>query len=92
MIGTNSIEESSEEILYPSITVCSRAKEYTPNLSNSLLAMGYTNDTSAFHQSQNLSEMVLWLSLWQRNDTGNLEMIGINPTDGKFENRDKNVM
>ena len=92
MIGTNSIEESSEEILYPSITVCSRTKGYTTNMANSSLAEGYTNDTSAFHQSRNLSEMVLWLSLWQRNDTGNLEMIGINPTDGKFENRDRNVM
>ena len=78
MIGTNSVEESSAEILYPSISVCSGRKysikpeEYPPG----------------FHISSNLSELIIGLQLWQRNETGQLQKTVIDPMVGNLENRD----
>ena len=78
MIGTNSVEESSAEILYPSISVCSiriysiKAEEYP----------------LGFHMSSNLSELIIGLQLWQRNETGQLQKTVIDPMVDNLENRD----
>ena len=87
MIGTNSLEESSVEILYPSISVCLGTTSDTGNT----IKVGVGNNISAVHRSLNLSEIVLWLQLQQRNETGHLQRILIKPTDGKLENRDKKI-
>ena len=61
MIGTTLIEESHEEILYPSITVCpKRARVNNFNGQN----------LSIFHRSLNLSEVIHTLRFHQRNRTG----------------------
>ena len=78
MIGTTSVEESSAEILYPSISVCSERAFSTK--------MG--ENQSVVHPSLNLSELIIKIELWQRNDTGKLQKLMIEPTDGMLENRD----
>ena len=80
MIGTTSIEESSEEVLYPSISVCSvRRKLFFDSTNNSL---------SIFHHSLNLSELILSIQMWKKNDSGNLEKITLGPANGNLEDRD----
>ena len=83
MIGTNSIEESDAEILYPSISVCSERDAG----GNSTLNVGQNISSIDWHLS--LADLVLWLQLWQKNTSGELQLITIEPTDGKLENRDK---
>ena len=78
MIGTTSVEETTAEILYPSISVCSERLQSTK--------MG--ENQSVVHPSLNLSELIIKVELWQRNSTGQLEKIVIEPTDGKLNNRD----
>ena len=78
MIGTNSVMESSAEILYPSISVCSER----------LHSIKVGENHSVFHPSLNLSDMIVKILLWQRNDTGQLQPLVIQPTEGKWENRE----
>ena len=78
MIGTNSVMESSAEILYPSISVCSER----------LHSIKVGENNTVFHPSLNLSDMIVKILLWQRNDTGQLQPLVIQPTEGKWENRE----
>ena len=80
MIGTTSIEESSEEVLYPSISVCSVRRQSFFNSNN--------NNLSIFHHSLNLSELILGIRMWKKNDSGHLEKITVGPAYGNLENRD----
>ena len=82
MIGTNSVAESNAEILYPSISVCS--ERLTP------IRIG--QNLSIPHPSLNLSEIVAKVILWERNDTGQLQKLTIEPKEGKLENRDKQML
>ena len=77
MIGTNSVEESSAEILYPSISVCSERWH----------SIKVGENHSVVHPSLNLSDIIVQILLWQRNDTGQLQRLVIEPTEGKWENR-----
>ena len=78
MIGTNSVEESNAEILYPSISVCSER----------IYSIEMEKDLSATGMSSNLTELLIGLQLWQRNDSGQLQKIVIDPMDVSLENRD----
>ena len=74
--------ESNAEILYPSISVCSETLHPTLIRQN----------LSVPHPSLNLSEIVAKIILWERNDTGQLQKLTIEPNDGKLENRDKKML
>ena len=65
MIGTTSIEESHEEILYPSITIC--PKRYSgPRIMNVFNGTNF----SIFHRTVNMSEVMHRLRYYKRNLTG----------------------
>ena len=79
MIGTTSVEESSEEILFPSITVCPKIKHgYDFNRQN----------LEIFHRSFNMSEVILNLKFYQRNTTGHWNKEVIRPMESGKDNRD----
>ena len=82
MIGTNSVWESTAVILYPSVSVCSERMQ----------AIRIGQNLSVPHPSLNLSEFVAKVILWERNDTGQLQKLTIEPKDGKLENRDKKML
>ena len=82
MIGTTSVEESSEEVLYPSISVCSIRERLLLNLTQ--------QNVSSFHRSLNLSEWILSIEMWKKNDSGSLEKIILGPKHGNIEDRDNN--
>ena len=75
------MEESSAEIHYPSISVCSERLQSTK--------MG--DNQSVIHPSVNLSELITKVELWQRNDTGQFQKIVIEPANGTLENRDNKM-
>ena len=79
MIGNTLVVKSSTEILYPSISVCSKAD-----------IIDLEKNQSVFqHYSLNLSKLILRVEIWQRNiTTSELQKIVIEPIDGKLENRD----
>ena len=71
--------KSSTEILYPSISVCSKVDIIDLE----------KNQTVFQHYSLNLSKLILRVEIWQRNiTTSELQKIVIEPIDGKLENRD----
>ena len=80
MIGTTLVIESHEEIVYPSISVCSRTR-----------ADEYRNrsDLSLFHRTVNLSRIVSSISLFYKNDTGHMKRMEIRPENQDIENMDK---
>ena len=82
MIGTTSGFESHEEVMYPSISVCSRrhGDEYRNE-----------SDLSLFQRSVNLSTTIHYITLYQKDETGHKQLI-IKPTDKDMENRDKTVV
>ena len=43
---------------------------------------------STFHRSLNLSEFILSIQLWHKNDSGKLQKLILTPTDGNMEDRD----
>ena len=74
MIGTTLIEESSEEILYPSITVCSKISRNEFNGQN----------LSIFQRSFNMSEVIHTLRFYQKNITGHWNKQVYRPMEGSF--------
>ena len=79
MIGTTSIMESHEEVMYPSITVCSlRGGDEYRNQS----------DLTLFQRSVNLSTVVQKLRLYRKNDTGHMQTMTIKPGTEDMKNRD----
>ena len=85
MIGTTSGFESHEEVMYPSISVCSRRRgdEYRNK-----------SDVSLFQRSVNLRSILRELRLFRKNDTvdtGHEQMI-IRPSKEDVEYRDKIVV
>ena len=79
MIGTTSDMESYANVLYPSITMCSRTKSDVLRTSNNM---------STIHQrSWNLSNTFISLELHVRNGNGMVERIYIRPQDGDTENK-----
>ena len=84
MIGTTSVEESSEEVLYPSISVCSlRSHNYISLTSNNL---------SLFQRALNLSELMVSVDLWYKNETGNVNRMHIDPRYDNLEDREDNLL
>ena len=79
MIGTTLMEESHEEILYPSFTVC--PKRASGNVFNG-------QDLSIFHRSLNMSEVIHTLRFYQRNRTGHWYMETYRPHESKEDIRD----
>ena len=79
MIGTTSIEESNEEIMYPSFTVCP----------NRFLKFDGQN-ISIFQRSLNMSELLQTLRFYQRNRTGHWYQETYRPLESKEDFRDKN--
>ena len=79
MIGTTSVMESHEEVMYPSISICSRRRrdEYRNK-----------SDLSLFQRSVNLSTTVHELGLYRKNDTGHMQKMIVKPSNGDMENRD----
>ena len=83
MIGTTSVEESSEEILFPSITVCPKIKHgYDFNRQN----------LEIFQRSFNMSEVILNLKFHQKNTTDHWIKEVIKPMESGNNNRDKIVI
>lgn len=80
MIGTTSDMESNADVLYPSITMCSR--RISDTFKNSY------NMSSISRRSVNLSTTILRLELYVRNDNGEVEQMTIEPNNS--ENRDNN--
>ena len=81
MIGTTSVEESSEEILYPSITVClKRHRRYDFNGQN----------LEMFQSSFNMSKVILNFKFYERNMTGHWNKKVIEPMESGKDNRDIN--
>ena len=79
MIGTTSIDERHEEILYPSITVCPKKVPQT--------AFNGTN-FSIFQRSLNMSEVMHNLRFYQRNKTGHWNKETYRETESKDDLRD----
>ena len=79
MIGTTSVEESSGEILYPSISVCHDRKR------------GYfyeQQDISIFQRPLNLSEIILSLKMFQMTESGDIQVVTTRNVN--LKNRDNN--
>ena len=83
MIGTTSVEESSEEILYPSISVCSLRKHRYHSFK--------TQNLSLFHRALNLSELIVSVELWYKNESGEVHKMHIDPSYDNLEDRDKKL-
>ena len=83
MIGTTSIEESNEEFLYPSISVCS--------LRRALIFDSRNYNVSIFNQFLNLSELIHSVHMWEKNDNGKLERMTLSSAYGNLEDRDEIV-
>ena len=78
------MEESSEEVLYPSISVCSlRSHNYISLTSNNL---------SLFQRALNLSELMVSVDLWYKNETGNVNKMHMDPKFDNLEDRDDNLL
>ena len=86
MIGTTSVEESSETILYPSITACSRRR------SDIIRGDISVDNMDLFQRSFNMSEVILDVRFYQRNSTGHSNKNVIRPMESNQENRDKIVI
>ena len=78
MIGTTSGFESHEEIMFPSITVCLRRRgdEY----------LNKTNYT-LFHRPVNLKKNIVSVVVYEKNDTGHIQMRNFRPHVADMENR-----
>ena len=86
MIGTTSVEESNEEIWYPSITACSHRQ--SDNIKKEI----NEDNIDIFQRSFNMSEVILDLKFYQKNSTGHWNKKVIRPTESSKENRDKIVI
>ena len=79
MIGTTSDMESYADVLYPSITMCSRRKSDAFKISYNMSAIR--------QRSWNLSNTFNSLELHVRNDNGVVEKINIMHSNNNTENR-----
>ena len=79
MIGTTSVMESNEEILYPSISACPvRRGDKHYNAS-------YTS-----RRSLNLSNIIAYAGVLKKSESGHIETKIISPSKEGFTDRDKN--
>ena len=85
MIGTTAVEESSEEILYPSITVCPKNRQRARDDFNE-------QNLEIFQRSFNMSEVILNIKFYQKNTTDHWNKEVIKPMESGNNNRDKIVI
>ena len=79
MIGTTSVMESNEEILYPSISACSIRpgdKHY--------------NASHTSQRSLNLSSIIAYAGFFKKNESGHIEKQIIATTKEGLKDRDEN--
>ena len=76
MIGTTSVMESEEEIMYPSISVCSVRR-----------GDKHHNASHTSQRSFNLSHVMASVEVYQRNNIGLIEKKTISPIVEDFEDR-----
>ena len=72
--------ESSADVLYPSITMCSSRASDSYHISNYM---------SISQRILNLNNTFLKLEMHVRNDNGDIQEISLEPNDVKGENRDR---